>query len=70
MRYTGRLEFRTFLPGDGNPDAGAANLSDGLLTVRVLVSGLSSTGFMTASGSTLLALENNGKAPSACSSAG
>jgi HSP20 family protein len=34
-RRTGRFELRTLLPGDVNPDAVTANLSDGVLTVRV-----------------------------------
>jgi HSP20 family protein len=34
-RSTGRFELRTILPGDVNPDAVSANLSDGVLTVRV-----------------------------------
>ena len=34
-RRTGRFELRSVLPGDINPDAITANLSDGVLTVRV-----------------------------------
>ena len=34
-RRTGRFEFRTYLPGDVNADAVAAQLSDGILTVTV-----------------------------------
>jgi HSP20 family protein len=33
-RRTGRFELRSVLPGDINPDAITANLSDGVLTVR------------------------------------
>jgi HSP20 family protein len=35
VRRTGRFELRTILPGDINPDGVTANLSDGVLTVRV-----------------------------------
>jgi HSP20 family protein len=34
-RRTGRFELRTILPGDINPDGVTANLSDGVLTVRI-----------------------------------
>jgi HSP20 family protein len=34
-RRTGRFELRTYLPGDVNADAVAAQLSDGILTVTV-----------------------------------
>jgi HSP20 family protein len=34
-RRTGRFELRTYLPGDIDPDDVHANLSDGVLTVRV-----------------------------------
>jgi HSP20 family protein len=34
-RRTGRFEYRTFLPGDINPDGVTAELSDGVLTVTV-----------------------------------
>lgn len=34
-RRTGKFELRSILPGDINPDAVSANLSDGVLTVRV-----------------------------------
>src|SRR6266576_3577905 len=34
-RRTGRFELRSVLPGDINPDNITANLSDGVLTVRV-----------------------------------
>src|ERR1700759_3687567 len=34
-RRTGRFELRTYLPGDVNADAVAAQLSDGILTVTI-----------------------------------
>lgn len=34
-RRTGRFEFRTVLPGEVNPDGVSANLSDGVLSVKV-----------------------------------
>jgi HSP20 family protein len=34
-RRTGRFEFRTYLPGDVNPDGVNAQLSDGVLTVTI-----------------------------------
>jgi HSP20 family protein len=34
-RRTGRFEYRAYLPGDINPDGVNAQLSDGILTVRV-----------------------------------
>jgi HSP20 family protein len=34
-RRSGRFEYRTFLPGDINPDGVSAELSDGILTVTV-----------------------------------
>ena len=34
-RRTGRFEYRTYLPGDINPDQVRAELHDGMLTVTV-----------------------------------
>jgi len=34
-RRTGRFEFRTVLPGEVNPDGVSANLSDGVLSVKI-----------------------------------
>lgn len=34
-RRTGRFEFRTILPGEVNPEGVSANLSDGVLSVRI-----------------------------------
>jgi HSP20 family protein len=34
-RRTGRFEYRAYLPGDINPEQVSAQLSDGVLTVRV-----------------------------------
>jgi HSP20 family protein len=34
-RRTGRFEFRTYLPGDVNPDGVNAQFSDGVLTVTI-----------------------------------
>jgi HSP20 family protein len=34
-RRTGRFEYRAYLPGDVNPDQVSAQLSEGVLTVRV-----------------------------------
>jgi HSP20 family protein len=34
-RRTGRFEYRTFLPGDVNPDGVRAELHDGVLTVTI-----------------------------------
>lgn len=34
-RRTGRFEYRTYLPSDFKPDKVSANLSNGILTVRV-----------------------------------